>query len=237
MTTPTPGTPTPWGALPTPPYSQLPTVPDDLMKLAMALDQLLKDLVGGTTKPPAPLDPPVRDMSTAISSMQPQINAQGLDITTLKNDVAALKAVPWAAVAKVPEGVQINGDQTNPYSYLNYQIPTFAEKRLLLVFSNLTMRWNDSSSIYSLRARVRLRPDGSSTYADRMQAIGSGVAQTLDCSHMETIRAGDSVRVDNTIEVYGLAQPGKTIESRGYSPRMHLIALPWTGPDVPWPGL
>jgi len=155
----------------------------------------------------------------------------------LQGQVAGLSAAPWAGVALRTTGWTLAGNKTSPTGIVSYQLPSQTSTCLLLAWSTLSAGWTDNTTTVPLRSRLQLRPDGSSTYSDRIQCITSGVAQTLSCFHMETVPAGKSHRLQVTAEVYGTAASTKTVEAQEFGARIFMVLLPWRGPTVSFPGL
>ncbi|MET8342471.1 hypothetical protein [Streptomyces microflavus] len=231
-----PGQSTPWGKLPIPSEGKTPDVPVDLAGLADPIDTLLKNVIGGSVAPSGPLSPSLIEASASIGSLNSTQSSQQGQITTLNGQVTQLSVSPWAAVAYRESGYSIAGNKTTPYSVISYQIPPQTQTCLLMMWSTVSMGWVDTTTA-ALRSRLQIRPDGSTTYSDRIQCIESGNAQTLNCFHMETVAAGKSPRAQLTVEVYGAATSTKTAEAQEFGARIFLIMLPWRGPAVAFPGL
>lgn len=232
-----PGQSTPWAHLPIPSEGKLPDVPVDLAALADPIDTLLKNVIGGSSAPTGPLTPTLIDASASIGSLNSTQSTQQGQITTIQGQISALNVAPWAAVSMRTTGWTIAGNKTTPTGVLSYQIPAQTSTCLLLLWSTMSAGWTDNTTTVPLRSRLQIRPDGSTTYADRIQSITSGVAQTLSCFHMETVPAGKSHRAQATIEVYGTAASTKVVEAQEFGARLFMVMLPWRGPTVTFPGL
>lgn len=232
-----PGQSTPWAKIPIPSEGKVPDVPVDLASIADPIDTLLKNVIGGSSAPTGPLSPTLIDASASIGSLNATQSTQQSQITTLQGQVTGLSVTPWAAVTTRETGFTMAGNKTTPQALMSYQIPAQTSTCLLLLWSSLSIGWTDNTTTIPCRARLQIRPDGSTTYSDRIQDISSGVAQTLQCFHMETVPAGKSHRVQLTVEVYGTAASTKTVETQEFSPRIFMVMLPWRGPTVTNPGL
>ncbi|MGW3860689.1 hypothetical protein ACWEDZ_04305 [Streptomyces sp. NPDC005047] len=232
-----PGQQTPWGKLPIPSGGKVPDIPVDLAALMDPLDTLLKNVIGGSVAPTGPLTPNLIDASASIGSLNNTQSVQQGQITTLQGQFATLNIAPWAAVSARTSGWSIAGNKRTPTAVLSYQIPAQTSTCLLLLWSTMSAGWMDGTTTAALRSRLQIRPDGSSAYSDRIQDIASGVAQTLQCFHMETVPAGKSHRAQATIEVYGTAASTKTVEAQEFGARLFMVMLPWRGPTVSFPGL
>lgn len=232
-----PGQSTPWAKIPIPSEGKVPDVPVDLAAVADAVDTVLKNVVGGSSAPTGPLLPSMVDASASIGSLNATQSTQQGQITTMQGQISALNAAPWAAVATRDATWAMAGNKKTPQALLSYQIPAQTSTCLLLLWSTVSAAWADNTTTVQLRSRLQIRPDGSTTYSDRMQAITAGVGQTPSCFHMETVPAGKSHRPQVTIEVFGTATSTKTVEAQEYGARLFMVMLPWRGPTVTFPGL
>ncbi|MFJ4739086.1 hypothetical protein [Streptomyces sp. NPDC088775] len=228
-----PGQSTPWGKIPIPSEGKTPDVPVDLAAVVDPLDTLLKNLIGGATAPSGPLSPTLIEASASIGSLNATQSAQQAAITTMQGQISGLTAAPWAAATYRPTGFTITGNITTATELLSFQVPSFAQKRLLLAFSAVSMGWTDNATTAALRSRLQIKADGGTTFVDRTHSIASGVDQTMTCAIVETIDAGKSVLLRVTAEVYGTANFSRSAQTQSVAPRIYAVALPWTGPSVP----
>lgn len=232
-----PGQSTPWAKIPIPSDGKSPNVPVDLASIADPIDILLKNVIGGTSAPTGPLAPTLIEASASIGSLNSTQSTQQGQITTMQGQITALNAAPWAAVAYRASGWTLAGNKRTPTAIVSYQVPAQTSTCLLLLWSTMSAGWTDNATTAPLRSRLQIRPDGSTVFGDRIQDISSGIAQTLQCFHMETVPAGKSHRVQSTAEVYGTAASTKTVEAQEFGARIFMVMLPWRGPTVTFPGL
>ncbi|WP_329271926.1 hypothetical protein [Streptomyces sp. NBC_01451] len=229
-----PGQSTPWAHLPIPSEGKLPDVPVDLAALADPIDTLLKNVVGGTSAPTGPLTPTLIDASASIGSLNATQSTQQGQITTLQGQVAALSAQPWAIGTARTTGFSLAGNVRTPTLVHSYQVPSFTQRRLLLVYGNLCLGWTDGTTTAAVRVRLQLRADGATTYVDRNQHVQTGVDQAHSVFFTETVEAGKSVRIGLAADVYGTATSSKSFETQEIDPRLYIVALPWSGSAVPF---
>ncbi|MET9360396.1 hypothetical protein ABZX93_05755 [Streptomyces sp. NPDC006632] len=228
-----PGQSTPWGKIPIPTEGKSPDVPVDLAAVADPIDTLLKNVIGGSVAPTGPLSPTLIEASASIGSLNSTQSAQQSAITTMQGQITALSAAPWAVATSRTSLFSLAGNVKTPTLVHSYQVPAFTQRRLLIAHSNISVGWMDTTTA-AIRARLQLRADGGTTYVDRNQYIANGTDQSMHLHFIETIEAGKSVRVGLSLDVYGAATSAKTIQTQEVSPRMYLIALPWTGGTVPY---
>lgn len=223
-----PGQSTPWGQIPIPSEGKVPDIPADLASVIDPIDTLLKNVVGGTTAPTAPLSPTLVDASASIGSLNATQSTQQSQISTLQGQVAALNVAPWAVATRRTDVFSIAGTVGTPQMVLSYQVPAFSQRRMLIVHGTLVLGWSNSTTA-AVRGRIQLRADGASTYEDRNQSISSGNVQTMQLHFAETVEAGKSVRVGLACDVFGNASSSSFIETREVDPRLYILALPWSG--------
>ncbi|MEU0215033.1 hypothetical protein ABZ281_07865 [Streptomyces sp. NPDC006265] len=227
-----PGQSTPWAKLPIPSEGKIPDVPVDLAALADPLDTLLKNVIGGTSAPTGPLSPTLVDASASIGSLNNTQSVQQTQITTLQGQVTALSVSPWAVGTARTTTFSLAGNIKTPTLAHSYQVPSFSQRRLLLVYGNVCLGWNGTLST-AVRVRLQLRPDGSSTYGDRNMNVQTGNEQSHGLFFTETVEAGKSVRIGLAADVFGTAASTDTVSSHSVHPRIYIVALPWTGSAVP----
>ncbi|WNI17636.1 hypothetical protein [Actinacidiphila sp. ITFR-21] len=227
-----PGQSTPWGKIPIPTEGKTPDIPVDLAAVADPIDTLLKNVIGGATAPTGPLSPSLIEASASIGSLNSTQSSQQSAITTMQGQITALSAAPWAVATSRTALFSLAGNVKTPTLVHSYQVPTFTERRLLIAHSTISVGWTDTTAA-AVRARIQLRADGATTYVDRNQFIANGTDQTMHLHFIETVEAGKSVRVGISLDIYGAAASSKAIQTQELSPRMYLMALPWTGPTVP----
>ncbi|MFH9731861.1 hypothetical protein [Streptomyces sp. NPDC017260] len=226
-----PGQSTPWAKIPVPSEGKIPDVPVDLALVADAVDTILKNVIGGSSAPAEPLSPSVIDASASIGSLNATQSTQQSQITTLQGQISALNVAPWATRTARTSGFSMRGDRT-PTLVHSYQVPSFAQRRLLLAWASISVGWSTSTTT-SIRTRLQLRADGGTQYVDRNINVEAGVDQGHQLFFMETVEAGNSVRIGLAMDCYGPAQ-NANIVTQSLDPRMYLVALPWTGPTVPY---
>jgi hypothetical protein len=227
-----PGQSTPWGKIPIPSEGKIPDVPVDLASVMDPLDTLLKNVIGGATAPTGPLSPTLIDASASIGSLNNTQSVQQDQITTMQGQIAALSVSPWAVGTARTTSFSMAGNVKTPTLVHSYQVPSFSQRRLLLVYANICLGWSGSVSA-AVRARLQLRPDGSSTYGDRNIHVQTGNEQSHSMFFIETVEAGKSVRIGLAVDVFGTAASSDTVTSHSVDPRIYIVALPWTGSAVP----
>ncbi|MEV5264811.1 hypothetical protein [Streptomyces werraensis] len=233
-----PGQSTPWARIPVPSEGKIPDVPVDLAAVADAVDTILKNVIGGATAPAGPLQPSVIDASASIGSLNETQSAQQNQITTLQGQINALNATPWAGASSRPTQFTMPGNTKTPQLVHSHQVPTFNERRLLLAYATANFDWSSTSVTASLRAHLQLRPDGSTAYEDRNLSVQTGNEQHHSLFFLETVDAGQSVRVGLSFDVYGSATSSVTARTQAARSRIYVVALPWsTGPAVTNPAL
>ncbi|WP_369042247.1 hypothetical protein [Streptomyces sp. Midd1] len=228
-----PGQSTPWAKLPIPSEGKVPDVPVDLAALADPLDTLLKNVVGGASAPTGPLSPTLVDASASIGSLNATVSTQQGQITTLQGQIAALGAAPWAVATSRVTSFTLAGNVRTPTLVHSYQVPSFTQRRLLVVWGNICTGWGDSTTA-AVRARLQLRADGATTYVDRNQHIQTGTDQSHSLYFIETVEAGKSVRVGLSLDIYGTATSSKVLNTQEVDPRLYILALPWSASAVPF---
>ncbi len=228
-----PGQSTPWGKIPIPTEGKLPDVPVDLAAVADPIDTLLRNVIGGTVAPSGPLSPTLIEASASIGSLNATQSSQQSAITTIQGQISALSAAPWAVSTARASSFSLAGNVRTPTLVHSYQVPSFTQRRLLLVYGHICIGWNDSSTT-SVRARLQLRADGGTAYVDRNQHISAGIDQTHNMFFVETVEPGNSVRIGLSVDIYGTSTSAKSIETEEVSPRLYIVALPWSGPTVPY---
>lgn len=228
-----PGQSTPWGKIPIPTEGKVPDVPVDLAAVADPIDTLLKNVIGGATAPSGPLSPTLIEASASIGNLNSTQSSQQAAITTMQGQIAALSAAPWAIGTARTSLFSLAGNVKTPTLVHSYQVPAFTQRRLLIAWANIAVGWTDTTTS-AVRARLQLRADGASTYVDRNQHIQTGTDQSHTLFFVETVEAGQSVRVGLSVDIYGAATSSKAIQTQEVDPRMYLIALPWTGATVPY---
>ena len=228
-----PGQSTPWAKIPIPSEGKLPDVPVDLAAVADAVDTILKNVIGGSSAPTGALSPSVIDASASIGSLNATQSAQQSQITTMQGQISTLSAAPWAVSTARASSFSLAGNVRTPTLVHSYQVPSFTQRRLLLVYGHLCLGWDDSSTT-AVRARLQLRADGGTTYVDRNQHISTGTDQTHNMLFVETVEPGNSVRIGLSVDIYGTSTSAKSIETEEVSPRLYIVALPWSGPTVPY---
>lgn len=227
-----PGQSTPWAKLPIPSEGKVPDVPVDLAALADPLDTLLKNVIGGTSAPTGPLSPTLVDASASIGSLNNTQSVQQAQINTLQGQVSALSVSPWAIGTARTTTFSMAGNVKTATLVHSYQVPSFAQRRLLLVYANIVLGWSGSLST-AVRVRLRLQPDGSTVYGDRNINVQTGNEQSHSLFFTETVEAGKSVRIGLAMDVFGTAASTDTVTSHSVDPRIYIVALPWTGSAVP----
>lgn len=228
-----PGQSTPWAHLPIPSEGKLPDVPVDLAALADPIDTLLKNVIGGSSAPTGPLTPTLIDASASIGSLNATQSTQQGQITTLQGQIAALSAAPWAVATSRASSFTMAGNVKTPQLVHSYQVPSFTQRRLLMVWGNICVGWSDATTT-PIRARLQLRADGATTYVDRNQHIAYGTDQSHSMYFIETVEAGKSVRIGLALDVYGTATSSKIVNTQEVDPRLYILALPWSASTVPF---
>ncbi|MEU9050148.1 hypothetical protein AB0D37_07045 [Streptomyces sp. NPDC048384] len=228
-----PGQSTPWGSFPIPTEGKIPDVPVDLAAVADPIDTLLKNVIGGAVAPTGPLSPTLIEASASIGSLNSTQSTQQSQITTMQGQITALSAAPWAVSTARTSSFSLAGNVRTPTLVHSYQVPSFTQRRLLLVYANISVGWSDTTTA-AVRGRLQLRADGATTYVDRNQHISTGTDQTHSMYFIETVEAGKSVRIGLALDVYGTATSSKVIQTQEVDPRIYIVALPWSASAVPY---
>ncbi|MFE5853197.1 hypothetical protein ACFQ61_08245 [Streptomyces sp. NPDC056500] len=227
-----PGQSTPWGSFPIPSAGKVPDVPVDLAAVVDPIDTLLKNVIGGMVAPTGPLSPTLLEASASIGSLNATQSSQQSVITTMQGQITALSAAPHAVATPRTTLYSLAGNVRTPNLVHSYQLPTFAQTRLLIIHATMALGWTDGTTTASVRGRLMIRNNGASIYTDRVQDFGYGTDQTLSMTHIETLTAGHSIRLGLFCDIFGAAAATKSVESQEFDPRIYAIALPWTGPAV-----
>ncbi|NIY68057.1 hypothetical protein [Streptomyces malaysiensis] len=227
-----PGQSTPWARLPIPSEGKQPDIPVDLAALADPLDSLLRNVIGGSSAPTAPITPSLIDASASIGSLNSTQSTQQQQITTMQGQIAALNIAPWATHTARSTSYTLSGGQMNSLAH-SLQVPSSTTRTLLLCGVAVTMRWTDAATTAVLMGSLQIKQDGETVYSDRARSLQAGVYQTLSAWHIETLPAGIGCRVGLALSSVGAAN-GKTAEAAYMWPHIYAIKLPWaSGPDVP----
>lgn len=234
-----PGQTTPWAKLPIPSEGQEPDVPVDLAALADPLDTLLKNVIGGSQAPTAPLSPTLVDASASIDSLNTTQSTQQSQITTLQGQVSGLSVTPWAASTSAEvDAFTIPGNTKSGQFILTYQVPTFTQRRLLCVWGACILGWSSSSITTALRTRLMIKNPGDTGYSSLDWNVANGNDQGHQLFYLQTVDAGFSVSVGLAADVYGTSVSNATVSTESMKPRLFMLALPWgTGPSVPFLGV
>lgn len=231
-----PGQSTPWARIPIPSEGKAPDVPVDLASALDPLDTLLKNIIGGASAPTGPLSPSLVDASASIGSLNSTQSTQQEQITTLQGQVAGLSATPWAVATARTTTFTMAGTVKTPTLVHSYQVPSFSQRRLLMVHANLVLGWSGSLTT-AVRAHLQLRADGATAYVDRNVHVQTGNEQSHSLTFIETVEAGNSVRIGLACDVFGTATSSNSVSSHSVDPRLYIVALPWSGSTVPYLGL
>ncbi|MFV0135508.1 hypothetical protein ACLGIH_20190 [Streptomyces sp. HMX87] len=229
-----PGQSTPWAKIPVPSEGKVPDVPVDLAAVADAIDTVLKNVIGGSTAPTGPLQPSVIDASASIGSLNTTQSKQQAQITTLQGQVSALSVAPWAKSTSRTSAWSMPGTTKSATTIHSYQVPSFSQRRLLIVFASVILGWSVASVSTAVRTRLMVRADGGTAYVSRNWGVENGNDQAHHLFFLETVEAGDSVNVALAADVYGASVSNANVYTQSMDPRLYLIALPWTGSTVPY---
>lgn len=236
MSTPTPGTPTPWGGLPTPLPSAIPDVPVDLWKLASGLDTLLKNVIGGTTAPSGPLSPTLIQASASIGSLNTSITNLTGRVDTLNTRVDNLATPQTGAGAeRRPWNFSIWATTTTYEAMHTATVPARNYPCLMIAYFCSLWYWpgQAANQNWTLNSQLAVKVDGQSSYTPRMEAAGAGFHQTLTGLYMEKIPTGKGVSLRHDIRCVPGGPGGIQANTGGFCPYIYTIMLPYTGADVP----
>lgn len=213
---------TSYASIPYPEQSSLPNVPADVQALATRIDTILSlALGGGATIPGGALN--LSTLPGQIGSIQSTQNTQAASISTL----TGRPTIQQAYIGQQGNFQEVAGSRYSDQTVQSLTVPSQTYTRLLLCYATSMWGWNNISN--SLRSRLIYNG------TVRTQAIGYGPNQTLSCFFAQTIAAGASSTITQTISVYDTTSSSTTAQTQEISPIIYAVALPWFGTTLTHP--
>lgn len=214
---------TSYASIPYPELPNSPNVPSDTQAVAARMDAILSlALGGGTTIPGTALN--LSAVPGQITTLQ---NTQNTQATTL-NTLNTRPYVQQAYIAQPTVFQWVLGNKFTDQTVQTLSIPSQTYTRLLVCYATSCWGWS-TSMVNSLRSRLKYNG------AERVQTIQSGLNQTLNLFFMQTVAAGVTSTITQTISVYTTASSSTQAETQEFEPLIYALLLPWFGSTLTHP--